>query len=66
MELDEEEIIRLYNLFRNSKDLDINLSQFAGCDIEDLTLHKLQRRVKRHIEAKGPEWMIGKKIKKWW
>lgn len=66
MELDDEEIIRLYNLFRNMQLLDLNASKYAGCDPEDDTMWKLQRKVKRQIEAKGPEWMIGKKIRKWW
>ena len=66
MELDDEEIIRLYNLFRNMQLLDLDASKYAGCSIDDFTMADFQRKIKKHVEARGPEWMIGKRIRRWW
>lgn len=66
MDLDEEEIIQLYNMFRNMSLLEQSASTYAECDVEDDTMIKLQRKVKYYVEAKGSEWMLGKKIRKWW
>lgn len=66
MDLSDEEVIILYNLFRNMQLLDVSVSDYVGCDPGNKTLIDLLHKVKRHIESEGSEWMRGKGIEWWW
>lgn len=66
MELTDEEVALLYRLFRAIQMLDRCPSDFIGCENEDDDFLSLQRKIKKHINEKGPEWMFGKKVPYWW
>lgn len=66
MELGDDEIVRLYNLFRNLKLAGKDSCKYADCGLDDAIWNNLKLKVKHHIDEKGQEWMRAKNIKKWW
>lgn len=67
MELSDEEVGLLYRLFRAIQMLDHCPSDYTGrANGEDDDFYELRRKIKKHINEKGPEWMFGKNIPYWW